>query len=139
MQLWFLSVLLNVFAGLVLIFSPRTDDGEMMDVSIESAAPAFFQHTTFRLVLGILCALIGIIKLFITLPGIPIIGDLLPALAGIVGGGSLLVDYYKNSSSLAVEFPAMVRKICIDDRKYAGIVCIIVAVLHFVFPKFYFL
>jgi hypothetical protein len=143
MQLWFLSVLLNVFSGLVLIFSPRTN-GES-DADDESAAPAFFQHKTFRLVLGILCVLIGIIKFFVPIPlggalsGIPVIGDLLPALAGIAGGGALLVDYYKNFSSLGIEFPAIVQKICLDNRKYAGLVCIIIAVLHFVFPRFYFL
>ena len=143
MQLWFLSVLLNVFSGLVLIFSAQTN-GEA-DADDASAAPAFFQHSTFRLVLGILCALIGIIKLFVSMPrgdalsGIPVIGDLLPALAGIVGGGALLVDYYKNFSSMSIEFPAIVQKICIDNRKYAGIVCIIIAVLHFIFPRFYFL
>jgi hypothetical protein len=143
MQLWFLSVLLNVFSGLVLVFSTRS--GIEADADDESAAPAFFQHPTFRFVLGILAALIGIIKLFVPIPrgdalsGIPVIGDLLPALAGIVGGGALLVDYYKNFSSLNIEFPAIVRKICIDNRKYAGIVCIIIAVLHFVFPRFYFL
>ena len=142
MQLWFLSVLLNVFSGLVLVFSTQAN-GEADDD--ESAAPVFFQHPTFRLVLGILCALIGIIKLFVSIPrsdalsGIPIIGDLLPALAGIVGGGALLVDYYKNFSSLNIEFPAIVQKTCVDNRKYAGIVCIIIAVLHFVFPRFYFL
>jgi hypothetical protein len=139
MQLWFLSVLLNVLAGLVLIFSVTDAEGASDTPESFSTAPAFFENKTFRLVLGILCALVGVIKLGVTLTGVPVVGDLLPALAGIAAGGALLVDYYTNSSSLAVDFPAIVQKICFEDKKYLGIAAIIVAVLHFIFPRILFL
>jgi hypothetical protein len=68
-----------------------------------------------------------------------VIGDFLPVLAGIAGGAALLVDFYVNSSTLEIELPVFVQKFCIDDRKYLGIACIIVAVLHFIFPQVIFL
>jgi hypothetical protein len=134
MQLWFLSVLLNVFSGLVLIFFAETEESSGGD-----AVPVFFQNKTFRLVLGILTALVGFVKIFAVIARPPVFGDFLPALAGIAGGGALLVDYYLNSTSAGFELPAIVKKICIDERKYVGIVCVAVSVLHFIFPHVIFL
>jgi hypothetical protein len=133
MQLWFLSVLLNVLSGLALVFFAETDES-----SVEDSAPAFFRHKTFRLALGILTALVGVVKLFAVINRPPVFGDLLPALAGIAGGGALLVGYF-SASSAGFEFPAIVRKICVDERKYVGIACVCAAVLHFVFPQVIFL
>jgi hypothetical protein len=142
MQLWFLSVLFNVFSGLVLIFSAESDLDEPSAAG-ESAAPALFQNKTFRLVLGILTALVGVIKLFAVMaePGkraIPVLGDFLPALAGAAGGGALLIGYVIASSS-GFDIPAPVHKIFVDEKKYVGIICIIIAVLHFIFPQALFL
>jgi hypothetical protein len=139
MQLWFLSVLLNVLAGLVLIFTASSSEEPTETADGFASAPAFFENKTFRLVLGILCVLVGVIKLGVTQTRVPILGDLLPALAGIVSGGALLIEYYTHSSSLSVELPGFLRKICIDEKKYLGIVSIVVAVLHFIFPKILFL
>ncbi|MDR1785289.1 MAG: hypothetical protein LBR23_02315 [Spirochaetaceae bacterium] len=135
MQLWFLSVILNVFCGLALIFS-RGGDGDSGEGV--SAAPSFFENTTFRLVLGILAVLVGILKLFVTMSRVPVIGDLLPALGGIAAGGSLLAQNYAASSSGA-ELPAFLDRFCVREKKYIGIVSVIVGVLHFVFPQALFL
>jgi len=138
MQLWFLSVLLNVLAGLVLIFSVSNPETSTEAADGFASAPAFFENKTFRLVLGILSVLAGVIKLGITQSHVPFLGDLLPALAGIAAGAALLVEYYSHSTSLSIELPDFLRLICIDEKKYLGIVCIVVAVLHFVFPKILF-
>jgi hypothetical protein len=135
MQLWFLSVILNVIAGLVLVFSP--EDASAPGDS--AAPPAFFENRMFRLVVGCLAALVGLLKLGFASPRVAVVGDLLPAAAGLAAGFSLLVQFYAASSSIDVELPAFIRRFCFTDRKYIGIVCVIVSVLHFVFPQALFL
>ncbi len=93
----------------------------------------------FQLVLGILSVFVGLIKLLSAVNGIPFLGDLLPALAGLLGGAALLFKYYLETSSADLELPPFLQNIFVDNRKYIGLACMIVAVIHFIVPGVLFL
>ncbi len=89
----------------------------------------------FRLVVGILSVFVGLMKLLsVYRNDLPIIGDLLPVLAGFAGGATLLIDYYLASTSEETILPPFVQSVLVDGRKYVGIACLAVAALHFLFP-----
>ena len=136
LQFYFLSVLLNAMTGFVLLFVDKDDP----DAVIEGKIPAVMQDETFRLVLGILTCITGFFKLLTAVRGdIPVIGDLFPAFAGLIGGFTLLYEFYKRRSTLDEDtLPPVVQKI-VDARKYVGISCLLAAVFHFLFPTVLFL
>ena len=136
LQFYFLSVLLNAITGFVLLFVDKDDP----DVISEGKVPAIMQDETFRLVLGILTCITGFFKLLTAVRGdVPVIGDLLPALAGLAGGFTLLYEFYKTRSTIDEEsLPSVVQKI-VAGKRYIGISCLIAAVLHFLFPTVLFL
>lgn len=123
MQVYFLSVLMNAVAGLLLI------------VGVSNTG-SVFSNKSFRLSTGILTVLTGFLKLFIVAqPDIIIFGDLLPAAAGIAGGANILIDYYRDYSSVEVNLSEFFTKLFVAGRKYVGIICCIVSLLHFLFPR----
>ena len=153
-QFYFLSVLLNILCGLILIYGTnlalKNDstataslDTESMDAedkenAKKSISEEFkgFDNKTFRLVVGILSAFVGILKfLSVYRNDIPVIGDLLPALAGLAGGASLLLEYYISTTTEEVNISDKIIAVFVDSRKYIGIACLIVGVLHFIFPQ----
>ena len=115
--------------------------------SVEKSMKFSFFGSGFRLILGILAAVIGILKLFLPYKdvtsgsGIPILGDFIPALAGIVGGFILLFGFYREHNTGYDKENDLDR---IGDaflryKKIAGFVLVAVAVLHFLFPSALFL
>ena len=166
-QFYFLSVLLNVLAGLILVYGkslaekkPLESEEDEVEVSgddvfsentladdtsegkkntiQEKVSDAFssFDGRSFRLVTGVLCAFVGIMKLLSVFRNdVPVVGDLFPALAGLCGGAALLLDYYGNSTSLELNLPAFVETVFVDSKKYIGIACLVAGLVHFVFPQ----
>lgn len=134
LQFYFLSILFNTVTGLVLLVA----DGE--DKVSEGKLPVFVFDETFRLVLGILTAVTGFFKLLTAVRGdIPVIGDLLPAIAGLAGGFALLYEFYKNRSTVEdIQLPPVVQRI-VEGRRYVGIVSLVAAACHFLFPTVIFL
>ncbi|MCR5319413.1 MAG: hypothetical protein K6E22_14430 [Treponema sp.] len=168
-QFYFLSVLINIIAGLILVYgmnlteknglapvaSQATDFSEDIDDEDPFAdiAPASspepssrdeasktslmrgVNNPVFRLVIGVLAIFIGFMKILSVFSGdLPIIGDFLPAFAGILGGASMLIEYFESSSD-SIYIPDNIQTIFIDSRKYIGVICVAAGVLHFVFPK----
>ncbi len=136
LQFYFLSVLLNALTGFMLLFV----ESDEPDAVIEGKLPAAMRDETFRLVLGILTCITGFFKLLTAVRGdIPVIGDLVPAFAGLIGGFTLLYDFYRRRSTVDEEsLPPVVQKI-VNGRKYVGISALLAAVLHFLFPTVLFL
>jgi len=136
LQFYFLSVLLNAITGYVLIFA----DKDEQEILAEHRVPAIVRSETFRLVLGLLTGVTGFFKLLTAVRGdVPVIGDLIPALAGLAGGFNLLYEFYKNRSVVEDEtLPPFFQKI-IASRRYVGMACLIAACLHFLFPTILFL
>lgn len=117
----------------------KSDDSKSKAKSNLFAVP-FFQDASFRLVLGILMILTGLMKLLSPIQyDVPVVGDLIPSLAGLFGGVSILIGWYQQKSSLDLNLPEVLDKIFVDGRKYLGIFCIAAAVLHFIFPRVLFL
>ncbi|MCQ2240593.1 hypothetical protein [Treponema sp.] len=162
-QFYFLSVLMNILAGLVLVFginlvsqkydgeldSSDSFDDELDDFSEESSSESKVKKTfgelgldspSFRMVIGILCVFVAVMKILSVFRNdVPVIGDLLPAVAGLLGGASILLEYYIYSTDTEIGISENVQKVFIDSRKGIGYFCFAVALLHFVFPQVLFL
>ena len=97
LQFYFLSILLNLLVGLLLVFSDsgggeESDLDDVINDSFQNRFLAVFDNRNFRLIVGILCVLVGLMKLLsVTQGDVPVVGDLLPALAGIAGGFCVLL------------------------------------------------
>ena len=164
-QIYFLSVLANILAGLILVYgldltssvsgiAPVEDS--FSEVGIEPEAESVsddkkkrlsvtsdfsgFNGRGFRLVVGILSVLTGVLKFISVYKGdIPVVGDLIPAIAGILGGASLLTEYFASSSEEGVSLPGFLDALLVQSRRYIGVLCLVAAVLHFIFPRVLFL
>ncbi len=93
----------------------------------------------FQLVLGILSIFVSIVKLLSAVNGIPFLGDLVPALAGFLGGSAMLFEYYVEKSSANLELPAFFQSVFVEHKKYIGAACMVAAVVHFIIPGVLFL
>ncbi len=134
-QFYLLSVLLNALTGFVILFADRAEErGESRKI------PEMLYDETFRLVLGILTGVVGFFKLLTVVRGdVPVVGDLLPALAGLAGAFMLLYEFYRNRGEATEEnFSPFIRSVY-SAKKYIGIGCMAIAVLHFLFPVVLFL
>lgn|SRR5574344_1294595 len=168
LQFYFLSVLLNVVTGLVLVYAtdfnrqtqnggdaagqtqpaenaPEANGESGVQTKIDQfgkiiGSNSFFDDMTFRLVLGILTGLVGIMKLLSVVQNdIPVIGDLIPAVAGMCGSVCILLEYYKFRTTLEPHVPPFIKSFFEGGRKYIGVFCIVAGLLHFIFPKVLFL
>ena len=130
LQIYFLSILLNAVAGYVLI--AKEEEGILGFKNTFN-----LKDDTFRLVLGILTVVTGLFKLLSPIEGdLPIVGDLFPAAAGLLAGFILIYEYYKNRSTLDdTEHIQKINRVFIGNKKIIGIAALVVAVLHFIFPK----
>ncbi|GMO68335.1 MAG: hypothetical protein Ta2A_16560 [Treponemataceae bacterium] len=132
LQIYFLSVLLTVYSGLAIVFEEKS---------------ALFANKPFRLLLGLGAFVVGVLLIFpgfqTVLPnkgGLFLIGDLIPAAAAICAGFTLLLDFYSSTSSIGTaNLPETLTAIFVHAKRYLGIICIIVAVIHFLFPTAVFL
>jgi hypothetical protein len=83
-----------------------------------------------------MCCFSALVKLLTSFPGaVPILGDLIPSVAGLLGGASLLIEYYITQSPSEAKLNPKLETIFIANKKYIGILCILSALLHFLFPK----
>ena len=129
LQFYFLSVSLNALAGYFFFFrSDSENSGSQTGLSLH--------NDTVKLVLGILSALTGILKLFSPIQGIPVIGDLVPAITGILCGFILVYEFYKSRSTIDdPEQTEKISRVILFNKKYIGAVALLAAILHFIFPR----
>ena len=138
LQFYFLSVFLNAMAGYLLI----TDEEK------ENFPESFLRNKTFRLVMGVLCTLTGILKLLSPIEGdLPLVGDLFPALSALTAGFILLFEFYKNHASPAlkpedggfsedISDPGKkLEPVLIRNKRAIGFAALAAAALHFIFPQ----
>jgi uncharacterized membrane-anchored protein len=134
-QFYFLSVLFNAAAGYVLVMDEKTQDGGV------TTGPYFFlDNDTIRLILGILTLISGLLKLLSAIQGdIPVIGDLLPAIMGLIAGFILIYEYYHTKTELELKNSEILDRILLKNKKWVGFVAVASAILHFLFPSVLFL
>ena len=155
MQFYFLSIVTNLVAGLALAgdyLAPRFP-------GLQALLPGFNRQSV-RLTIGGVTAAVGVLKLLVYANPLQIVvvGDLLPALAGIVLGGALVVTALrpteeeageqdagmerpvhttKEGSTRVVAADGPVEKtaqLALGYRVPVGLAGMAVAVLHFLFP-----
>jgi hypothetical protein len=134
-QFYFLSILLNGLTGYMLGFGADEPDG-----SITASVRPSLSNDTFRLILGILAAVTGLLKLLSPTEGdIPVIGDLIPALLGLGAGFILVFGYYRERSTVEAENVNRLADFLDRHKKWIGFVLLAATALHFLFPKALFL
>ena len=128
LQFYFLSVLLNALAGYLLFF----EDGGALD--FKSAIPV--SDETFKFVTGILSAFTGLFKLLSPIQGdVPLIGDIVPAITGVLCGFILIFEYYSRRNSVDdMNQAKIINGVLAGNKKIIGIAALAAAVLHFLFP-----
>lgn len=154
-QFYCLSVVMNIFAGLILVYgidltkkSSNKDlavDSDLDSVNLEKKLQTSDQESVvdrglgsrrIRFVIGILSVVVGFVKIFSTYGGIPVFGDLLPAVTGLAAGVSILLEFYMvTTTEEDFELKDNLKTVFIDYRKYLGVLCFLSAVLHFLLPK----
>jgi hypothetical protein len=137
-QFYFLSILFNVVGGYALCADiPLPKKGSFEGVRI------FLLDRSVRLALGILMSVTGVFKLLNAIRGdLPVVGDFLPATAGIAGGVALLVELYNrpDANPAGVERkPGRAEMLFMRNRSVIGIAAMITGVVHFAFPMVLFL
>ena len=134
-QIYFLSVFLNILAGLILL-SGEGKGGPTVNVSF-----SFLNDETLKLVAGILSIAIGVLKILSPAEGnIIILGDLFPAAAGLASGLILCFDFnQKRSTIIADEEKTSIIPLLVKNKRIAGFAALCAAVLHFLFPKVFLL
>jgi len=135
-QLYLLSIVFNGLAAFIFISREAWES----DV-IESGMKFSLNNQTFRLILGILTALIGILKLLLPTGGVPFLGDFIPAIGGLVAGFLLVFGYYRDHVQ-SVDGEGKLDKIgdaVLKWKKGIGFILIVIVLLHFLFPKALFL
>ena len=127
-QFYFLSIVFNALAGYMLI-------SENEDI-LEFKSGFSLKDDTFKFIVGILSAVVGLLKLLSVIEGdVPVIGDLLPALSGFLVGFVLIFEHYR--SHLSGELTEQRDKIVklLSYKRIIGVAALVVAALHFLFPK----
>ncbi|AEE16738.1 hypothetical protein [Treponema brennaborense] len=143
LQFYFLSVLLNMVTGLLLVFtadSTEQQDTPPLQDGTARTLTTFLDGKNFRLVLGVLTVLVGLMKLLSVVQNdVPVVGDLIPAAAGLLGGFCILLEYYMATATVEIVPAKFVETVFIKGRKFIGIFCIAAGLVHFIFPKVLFL
>ena len=150
LQFYFLSILLNLVTGLVLFCEKDQVQDEFLggdfafdednDAGTSSSILGFMESKNFKLVLGVLSVLVGLLKLLSVVQNdVPVIGDLFPAVVGLMGGFCVLLQFYMETNSIDYAPNGLLQSIFVENRRTIGICCLVVATLHFVFPKVLFL
>jgi len=134
-QFYLLSVLMNIVAGYSLVSYETQPNGTKFDGIRE-----FLKDGTIRLVLGILCSTVGFFKLLTVMRGdIPVVGDLVPSLAGMASGFTLLLEFYKSNSKVTTDALEKLDSIFVSNKRIVGITSIVSGFVHFLFANVLFL
>jgi len=114
------------------------DDGT--DIT-KKMLPFSMENPTFYLVLGILSAVTGFLKLLSpTMDGILLLGDLVPAASGIIAGLLMIFGIYRKDASSSTEGQLdRLGANLLRFRKSVGLGLMGTALIHFLFPQALFL
>ena len=132
-QLYVLSILANIMGGLTL-----AGDYVGTRFAFLSSFKDIRSNRGRSVTIGILAAVVGVLKLVVRSPGetVPVVGDLLPALGGIAVGLMLLAEQLRPGSSAtdAGQKLDRVASSALTYRVPAGIAGAVIAIVHFLFP-----
>ncbi len=132
-QLYVVSVVSLAFSGTALASS-------LLDEKI-SWPPLLnrdvLNGSVFSLLLGLVTFIAGFLQfLLVPFGDIAVIGNLFPALGGIIAGFTLGLLYYRRNSTVDSEDTEHVTAVFIANRDVIGVLALLIATLHFLFPSF---
>jgi hypothetical protein len=131
LQVYFLSIFCNALSGYVLLSDGFGGTG---------VSEGLFKHSSFRLCLGLVTAVVGILKFLSVVPGnYPVVGDIAPALGGLFSGTVLLYEFYRAHATIPSKTTDSISGFISVRKKIIGGIAIAAAVLHFLFPTALFL
>jgi hypothetical protein len=128
-QMYFLSIIVNSLAGLVLIAEHLSEK-----VAFLKSIEGFFKNFGVRIILSFALILVAMIKLVWPFYGIPFIGDLLPMTAGLVMGFTLIFDFMRSKSDVHTEALVLLDKLFLKNKFFIGIGALLISFLHFLLP-----
>lgn len=132
LQVYFLLVLTNVILGLILFV---TAAGDRLPESLLSA----LENRSLQKSFGLISVVVGFLGLIAVLPGdLPILGNLLPAATSMVIGMAVFLGPPSEELSLP-PWAASVQEFIYRNATVFGSVCLVFALLHFIFPQALFL
>ncbi|MFP3959204.1 MAG: hypothetical protein ACLFM6_05065 [Spirochaetaceae bacterium] len=135
-QIYLLSVLTNVLAGVALSVGGMDEKLHLSSVFNKE----LMQNDGFRLGLGIVTFVVGFFKLLsVTEGNVPVVGDILPALSGLLLGLILLLQYYRGKSTVSSPFVDTMDSIFGKNSAVFGTIGILIAILHFLLHPVLFL
>jgi hypothetical protein len=99
-----------------------------------------FKNTSFRLILGVVTTVVGLLKLLSVVPGnYPVVGDIAPAIGGLVAGAALIHEFYKRHATVSSPSSEKVSAFVDLHQKIIAGISVATAILHFLFPTALFL
>jgi len=136
LQFYFLSIFANILAGLTLT-------SEYLAERFKAFLPfnELFSKKNVKTTIGIAAFVIGFLKLLIRSnpTDVPVVGDLLPALAGLAMGAGLILGLIKERSKVPAETVDNLEKTVMTYRVPLGIAGLVISALHFLVPGALFL
>lgn len=127
LQFFLLSILSLILTGLVL-------SGDFLGVKVPALAGfrSWLENRGAAAALGVVTAAIGVLKLIWPI-GVAVAGDLLPALGGMAVGAVLALEAVlrKPGAKAAKGYV----KAVLSYRVPIGVAALVIAVLHFLFPR----
>jgi hypothetical protein len=130
LQFYFLSIFTNMLAGLTLT-------SEYFAERIKGFLPFkdLFANRNVKTTIGIAAFVVGFLKLLIRSnpTDVPVVGDLLPALAGLAMGAGLILG------TVSAETVDNLEKTVMTYRVPLGIAGLVISALHFLVPGALFL
>jgi hypothetical protein len=130
MQFYFLSIVSNFVAGLIL-----SSDWFTGKVPVFASFASGLAGRRAKLVFGLAALLVGFGTLFVPAEGPLVIGDLFPSVMGMVMGIALLFEVFKQASRFPNEPAERAERPAIAYRSTLGFLGLAAAVLHFFLPE----
>ncbi|MCX7786543.1 MAG: hypothetical protein N2442_02455 [Spirochaetes bacterium] len=129
-QIYILSILICLLTGGVFAADMLEQKAQVL------AFLKRLQEKGSQTLLGIVVFIFGIIKLFILSPTETtlVLGDLLPALVGILGGGILTIEALYRDRDIIPPFMSKVMKVRKQYASGLGILFIFIGLLHLILP-----
>jgi len=94
-----------------------------------------FEENSLKFGLGLASLVIAFFKLLSPIEGdVPVIGDLLPVVAGLATGAVLLFDFFRGSSDIKSSTVDRLESGILSYRRYIGIGAAVTGLLHFLIP-----
>ncbi|MDA3948049.1 MAG: hypothetical protein PF508_02385 [Spirochaeta sp.] len=135
-QIYFLSIITNILAGITLGFDRI--DARLRVHSVFN--PALFQQNGFRLAIGIITFVVGFLKLLSVAPGdVAVVGDLIPAVTGMLMGFSLAFQYYQERAEVQSSTSEKLNRVFGRHNATLGMIGLTAGVVHFFLHRVLFL